>query len=189
MSERLFQFVVTHRWWVVISTLIGVLLAGGGMARLQFSNDYRMFFSPDNPQLQAFEQLQNTYTQNDNVLFVLAPADGRVFTRDSLAAVAELTRRAWQLPYSLRVDSITNFQHTSADGDDLRVEDLVPDAQTLSDDQLRRKQAIATADPLLVNRLISPDASVTGVNVTVQLPGRHLGEVPEVADAARALAA
>ncbi|MEJ2590308.1 MAG: MMPL family transporter [Candidatus Thiodiazotropha sp.] len=189
MSERLFQFVLTHRWWVVASTLIAVLLTGSGMARLQFSNDYRMFFSPDNPQLQAFEQLQNTYTQNDNVLFVLAPADGRVFTRDTLAAVAALTRRAWQLPYSLRVDSITNFQHTRADGDDLRVEDLVRDAQTLSDEQLRRKQAIATADPLLVDRLISPDASVTGVNVTIQLPGRHLGEVPEVAEAARALAA
>lgn len=189
MSERFFQFVLNRRLPVIALTVIAVLLMGGGLGRLQFSNDYRMFFSRDNPQLQAFEQLQNTYTQNDNVLFVLAPADGRVFTRDTLTAVAELTRRAWRLPYSLRVDSVTNYQHTSADGDDLRVGDLVPDAQSLSDAQLRGKQAIATSDPLLVNRLISPDAGVTGVNVTIQLPGRHLGEVPEVAQSARALAA
>ena len=73
---------------------------------------YRMFFSEENPQLNAFEQLQNTYTKNDNVLFVIAPQNGKVFTRETLSAVAELTREAWQIPYSIRVDSITNFQHT-----------------------------------------------------------------------------
>ncbi|MCG8122887.1 MAG: MMPL family transporter, partial [Candidatus Thiodiazotropha taylori] len=43
------------------------------------------------------------------------------------------------------------------------------------------KQQIATNDPLLRNRLISPSAHTTGVNVTVQLPGKKLTEVPEVA--------
>jgi hypothetical protein len=180
MSERFFQSILNHRWLVIALSLILTGLLGSGITRLEFSNDYRMFFSEKNPQLQAFEQLQNTYTKNDNVLIVIEPKDGKVFTRDTLSAVAELTQQAWQIPYSLRVDSITNYQHTHAEGDDLVVEDLVLNPQSLSETELAEKEAIAIDDPLLVNRLISPDASVTGINVTVQLPGKHLNEVPEV---------
>ncbi|MES9849847.1 MAG: MMPL family transporter, partial [Candidatus Thiodiazotropha sp.] len=79
-------------------------------------------------------------------------------------------------------------QHTHAEGDDLIVEDLVLDPQSLNDEELAEKQRIATSDPLLVNRLISPSAHTTGVNVTVQLPGKKLTEVPEVANRAREMA-
>ncbi|WP_316368675.1 efflux RND transporter permease subunit [Candidatus Thiodiazotropha sp. CDECU1] len=185
MSESFFRFVLNNRLLVIFLAIVISLLMGSGARHLEFSNDYRMFFSEENPQLKAFDQLQNTYTKNDNVLFVLAPKDGKVFSRETLSAVAELTKESWQVPYSLRVDSITNFQHTQADGDDLIVEDLVLDPSSLSDDELAEKQQIATSDPLLVNRLISPTAHTTGVNVTVQLPGKKLSEVPEVAEKAR----
>jgi len=188
MSERFFDLVLTRRVWVILLWLLVTALLGSGLQRLVFSNDYRMFFGKDNPQLNAFEQLQNTYTKNDNVLFVLAPQDGRVFTRETLAVVQDLTEAAWRLPYSLRVDSVTNFQYTHAQGDELVVEDLVSEPRDLSDAELAEKRRIAVNDPLLVNRLISPSAHVTGVNVTIQLPGKSLDEVPQVAAAARELA-
>jgi predicted RND superfamily exporter protein len=188
MSESFFRFVLNNKLLVIFAAIAISLLMGSGVRHLAFSNDYRMFFSEENPQLKAFEQLQNTYTKNDNVLFVIAPKDGKVFTRENLSAVAKLTKESWQIPYSLRVDSITNFQHTHAEGDDLIVEDLVSDPQSLSDEELVEKQRIATSDPLLVNRLISPSAHATGVNVTVQLPGKQLTEVPEVAKRAKEMA-
>jgi predicted RND superfamily exporter protein len=188
MKERFFNFVLNWKYPVILLSVLITAALGTGLQKLAFSNDYRMFFSEANPQLTAFEQLQDTYSKNDNVLFVLAPRDGRVFTRETLTAVQELTQEAWQIPYSLRVDSISNFQYTSAEGDDLLVEDLVLDAQALSDAELEQKRRIAVQDPLLVNRLISPSAHVTGVNVTIQLPGKKLSEVPEVAEAARQLA-
>jgi len=61
---------------------------------LKFDTDYRVFFSEDNPELLAFERLKNTYTKNDNVLFVLAPKDGQVFSHETLVAVAWLTKAA-----------------------------------------------------------------------------------------------
>ncbi|MBW9258639.1 MAG: MMPL family transporter [Candidatus Thiodiazotropha sp. (ex. Lucinisca nassula)] len=181
MSESFFRFVLKHKILVILLTVAVSLMMGSGVQHLRFNNDYRMFFSEENPQLKAFEKLQNTYTKNDNVLFVIEPQDGSVFTRRTLTAVSELTKEAWQIPYSIRVDSITNFQHTYAEGDDLIVEDLVLDPASLSDEDLTAKQQIATNDPLLRNRLISPSAHTTGVNVTVQLPGKKLTEVPEVA--------
>lgn len=188
MSERFFRGVLAWRWAVVCLAVLGALSLGAGARHISFSNDYRMFFTAENPQLRAFEALQDTYTKNDNVLFVLAPRDGRVFTRDTLALVEWLTREAWQIPYSIRVDSVSNFQHTRADGDELLVHDLVLDAESLSDDEIADAHSIAVAEPLLRNRLISPSGHVTGINVTIQLPGKQLSEVPEVAAFAEQLA-
>ncbi len=188
INGRFFRFVLTHPWMVVILSILLIAAIGSGARYLQFKNDYRMFFSEDNPQLQAFEAMQNTYTKVDNVLFVISPKDGNVFTRETLATVEWLTKEAWQIPYSIRVDSITNYQHTEAEGDDLLVANLVEDAEKLTDAQLEKIREIALHEPLLVGRLISPDGAHTGINVTIQLPGKKLDEVPTVAEFAERLA-
>ncbi|HHH43822.1 MAG TPA: RND family transporter [Gammaproteobacteria bacterium] len=190
MSQSLAEWLVRWRWLTVALVLIFVGLAASGVRFLGFSNDYRVFFSAENPQLLAFENLQNTYTKSDNVLFVLAPADGNVFTPRTLEAVEWLTKQAWQIPYSIRVDSVTNFQHTRAEEDDLIVEDLVMQADRLDPEQLEYVRKVATSEPLLVNRIVSPEGHVTAVNVIIQLPGVHpAAEVPEVVRFSRELAA
>jgi len=180
------EWVIRWRWWLILLCIAATVAAGSGARFLEFTTDYRVFFSKENPQLQAFEELQDVYNKNDNVLFVIAPKDGKVFTRDTLATVEWLTEAAWQLPYSSRVDSITNFQYTYAEGDDLVVSNLIENADTLSNQQLTRVKEIALAEPLLINRLISPRTHVTGVNATILLPGKGLHEVPEVVAKARA---
>mgnify|MGYP001811724035 FL=1 len=119
------DFLFKWRWLVVIGALGVGFLAASGAQLIEFKNDYQYFFREDNPQLRAFEDLQEIYTKNDNTLIVIAPDSGKVFSPDTLAAVGEVTERAWQLPFATRVDSITNFQHTRADEDDLIVDDLV----------------------------------------------------------------
>jgi len=188
MGKSYGEWLARWRYLVLVVVIALVAIAASGARFLTFKTDYRVFFSADNPQLQAFEQLQNTYTKTDNVLFVLAPKDGNVFTNETLASVIELTEASWQIPYSIRVDSITNYQHTEADGDDLIVDDLVPDAGQLDAAALERIRDIATHEPLLVHRVISPDGRVTGVNVTVQLPDPEVQtgkEVPRVTAFAR----
>ncbi len=148
--------------------LIAVLAYGGKF--LHFQSDYRIFFRDDDPYLLAHEQQQAEYTKSDSLLFILAPADGEVFTREMLAAVEFLTAESWRMPLAIRVDSITNFQHTRASGDDLAVSDLVRDARSLSDAQLAERRRIALSEPLLVNSLISERGHVTAVNVRLNLP-------------------
>jgi predicted RND superfamily exporter protein len=190
MTRSVAEWLVRWRWALFVSAWLLVVLSVGGARLLAFSNDYRVFFSKQNPQLLAFQQLQNTYTKSDNVLFVLAPDDGKVFTAETLSAVEWLTTQAWQIPYSIRVDSVANFQHTQAEGDDLVVEALVTDAAAYSPQDLERIRQIALQEPLLVDRLISPDGRVTGVNVVVQLPGSSpASEMPAVVDFSRNLAA
>ena len=185
MIDKFTRLMIRWRYAVVLVSLGLVALAGYGGQYLAFSNDYRVFFGADNPQLQAFERMQNTFNKNDNISFVITPKDGRVFSAETLSAILEITEEAWQIPFSTRVDSITNYQHTSADGDDLVVDDLVRDPTGLSNEDLQQLQFIAVNEPLLLHRLISPDSHYTSVNVILQLPGEKLDEVPMAVTFAR----
>ncbi|MEL6820943.1 MAG: RND family transporter, partial [Calditrichota bacterium] len=158
--------VIQWRWAVIIATFLLVMLAGRGATGLFFDTEYRAFFGEDNPELQAFEELQNVYTKNDNILFVVSPENGAVFSPEHLEAIEKLTSDAWQLPFSIRVDAVTNYQHTYSEEDDLIVADLIANAGSLPDSALAAAKAVALKEPLLRKRLVNPDASVTGVNVT-----------------------
>ncbi len=191
LEQAYSRWVMNHRLLIIVSTLVLVALVARGMGNLEFTNNYRVFFSQDNPELLAFEALEKTYSKNDNVLFVITPKDGKVFTREILTVIKDLTDKAWQIPYSTRVDSITNYQHTEAMlEDDLKVGDLVEDPASLTQADLDKIRRVALNEPLLKHRLISPDGKTTGVNITIHLPGKNLAtENPEVVAFARDLAA
>lgn len=189
MVTKYAQAIIRRRWLVLLFTLIWVGLAASGGKNLAFTTDYRAFFAPGNPQLQAFENMQNTYDKSDNVLMVITPKDGQVFTAQTLSQIQWLTEQAWQTPFSTRVDSITNYQHTRAIEDDLEVADLVYEIADYSAADLAELKDIAVNEPVLVNRLINQDASVTALNITTQLPGKSLDEVPQVVSFVRDLAA
>jgi len=180
------QWILRYRWIIIIASIMVVMFAASGGKNLKFTNDYRVFFSEENPQLKAFDALERMYTKNDNVMFIVTPKDGDVFTKQTLSVIEELTKQAWQLPFSIRVDSVSNFQHTLAEEDDLIVKDLVEDAETLSVDEITNIKKVAMKEPLLINKLISKTAAVTGVNATIQLPGKdETKEVPAVVAKAR----
>ncbi len=182
------RFSVDHPWTVLLLTTLLVIFSAMGAQKLVFKADYRVFFGESNPQLEAFEKMQRVYAKTDNVAFVLAPKDGNVFSEKTLRAIQELTRAAWQIPFSSRVDSVTNFQHTSAEGDDLLVMDLVPEDEPLPAERLDRIRRIATSEPLLLKRIVNATGSVTVVNVTLQLPEKDpVHEVPQVVEKARAI--
>ncbi len=187
IENRFSKWVITYRWWIIVATLLITGLAGSGVRFLTFDNDIRVFFSKENPQLKAFEALENTYTKHDTVFFAIAPMDGNVFTKRNLEAVKELTAASWKIPYSSRVDSVTNFQHTRGEEDELIVEDLVDDPTRLSDDGLKRIKKIAMSEPFLLNNLISSSGHVTGIVVSMIKPEQSMNEALFVAKYARDL--
>ncbi len=181
------DFVLRHRVAIVIVFLLATAAAASGLPRLYLVDDYRYMFSPDNPQLRDFDALEKIYTKNDNIFFILAPKNGDIFTRENLAMLEDWTQESWQIPYSIRVDSITNFQHTEAEGDDLLVADLIKNATSLSDEEIEKRRTSALSEPMLLNRLIALDSKVTGINVTLQMPGKNPQESTKISDYANDL--
>ena len=173
--DRFSELVVARRWLVILAAVVAVLALAYGGRFLSFRADTREFFSQDNPLVVALEAHENTYTKDDHLMFVLAPKDGNVFTREVLAAVEELTEASWQIPYSSRINSLTNFQQIEAEGDDLRVFPLVEDASSLSEGDIERIRQIALASPQLSGRLLSEDGAVTAVFAA--LPSKPSGDI------------
>ncbi len=146
------------------------LWRGCSKAKLSINSEKRYFFYDDNPHLLFKEAFEERYTNAHNILIIVAPKNQMIFTSDTLAAVEELTALSWDVPNATRVDSITNFQHTRADGDELIFEEIVVDASLLSRQQLDVIRERSLSETLLVNRLISPIGHVTGINITINKP-------------------
>lgn len=177
-STSLTNTIIKWRWLVVILSILIVGYSGSGARFLTFDTNYRVFFGEENPELKAFDELQKIYTKTDNITFVIKPRNGNVFSKETLQLIYELTSDSWQLPYSTRVDSISNYQHTSAIGDDLTVIDLVEDPESLTEQDLLHIKNIVMNEPLLVHNLISEDEYATGINITFSFPEKDITEVP-----------
>ncbi|MCP5019430.1 MAG: MMPL family transporter [Ketobacter sp.] len=187
MHHPISHWLVQHRLPLFILSILAVAFLAFGATKLTVKSDYKIFFEADNPQLVANEMIQNRFSASDNVLLVLNPANGDIFNRENLHAIEELTEAAWQIPYSQRVDSITNFQNTAVDGDDLMVEDLVQDALSLSPQEISQRKEIALNEPLLVHRLISPTGHVSALNVQLNLPEDQTMAIPVVMEKVRSI--
>jgi len=182
------EWILKWRWLLIVASLAIAFGAASGARHLGFSTDYRVFFSDDNPQLEAFENLQKIYTKDDNIQFVIKPDSGDIFTPRLLTAVRDLTEQSWKTPFATRVDSLTNFQHSYAQADDLTVRDLISRRGTVSQAQADEAKEIALVEPLLENRMISPDGKTVAININLTLPGKSLEEGPEAMAFARVIA-
>ncbi|MYE13825.1 MAG: MMPL family transporter [Gammaproteobacteria bacterium] len=189
-AARFAEHVLAAPWRVILATLLLVAAAAGGIATLEFSASYRIFFDEHNQELLELEALENTYGKNENIVFLIVPDDGDATSENALSAAVWLTEAAWYTPYSRRVDSLANFQYTTAEGDDLLVRDLVdPEALTRAEARSRIR-AVALADPRIAGTMLGLKGDVTVVNVTVELPEDGVLEaVTEVAESARSMAA
>ncbi len=171
MRDKIFSWIVGHPLWTALLSILFVIGAGYGAQNLKFNDSYKAFFAEDDPSLVGYEKVQAIFSKTDNVSFYLVPKNGNVFTPEVLSAIKELTNEAWQIPHSSRVDSLTNFQHSWSEEDDLTVEDLLPDYQELTPQVIAKAKQIALNEPLLVHKLISKEGHVSVVNVTVNFSG------------------
>ncbi len=154
--------------WLMIT-----LLAVSGITRLEFTSNHRAFFSEDNPELLALEELEETFSQNDTVFFAIGLRDdlgGDLFAERRLAAVVKLNELAWDLPWSQRVSSIANFQRIEASGDDLEVSPLLPDELPDNAAEWAELKRAVLAEPRVQNLWLSPDGRVAGLSAKINLP-------------------
>lgn len=195
MRDLLFQLVAKRPFLVILAFLAFAFFAASGAQKLVFKSDYRIFFDDENPELVAYESMQKIYSKSDNVSFIIVPpkdeVEGQtVFTAQHLGALKNLTELSWQIPFSTRVDSLTNFQYTYAEEDDMIVEDLVMDAEALSALDLERIRQVATFEPQLVDKIVSKSGHVSVIDVAIKLPGLDpAAEIPEVVSQVRQLQA
>ena len=180
--EKYLSMILRFRWaTLILSTIVMVCLVSG-VRYVTISNDYRIMFSEENPQLVDYEALENTFTSSNRALIAVAPKNENVFTLETLAAIEEITEESWQLPYSSRVDSLTNYFYSYALEDDLLVEQLVDDVLSLEEGDVEDLRAFTLNEIEIAGRLVSHDGKVAGIAVNFILSENPDIEVAEIAE-------
>jgi len=174
MFERYASLVINKPYVILALMITFVVGLASTTSNLIFTSDFRVFFSDDNPQLLAFDHLEDTFNRQENLLFYVAPKDKNIFTKKNLTLVHELTEAGWKFPFVRRVDSIANYQHTAVSGDELTIEYLVDEPSLLTNKKIEEIKSIALNEISLINNRISTDSSVTAVNILVNPPNGDL---------------
>ena len=186
-QDRYIDAILRYRWIVIAAAVLLMAAMTAGVRFISVTNDYRVLFSEDNPQLLAFDALENTYATSNAALIAITPKHGSAFSREALGAIEEMTGAAWRTPYSSRVNSLTNYTHSEASGDDLIVAPLVEDAQALNDAGVARVERIALEAAEIAGRLVSRDGRTAGVAVNFVLPENPDQAVVEITDYLRSI--
>jgi len=149
-----------------------LLVAASGSQFLSFTTDFRSYFSPENSQLRAFEQLETNFNKQDTLVFLVEMKDEStsVLNPDGLKFLNELTDTAWQIPFVRRVDSLINYQRIESTDDELIVNDLVPYDEKITEERITQLSSYIQQQPRLINNLISEDESLALVIVSLSLP-------------------
>lgn len=169
MFSHFARFVVYRPWLAIFVSVLMVFLMSIGIKDFRMTNNPRTFFGNENPDYEVLKNLEAMYGNREVVVFVLHPHNDDVFTRANLDLLERMTQELWQMPAAIRVSSLTNFQHTEVNGDDLYTHPLIESALTLSDQQIAVIRSIALSEPALVRSAISDKGHVAAIAVNVTM--------------------
>ena len=187
MLQRYTEWLLKNHKWLLLLALLTTTVLAAGVRQLSFTNDFRIYFSADNPQLAALEKMEAIFGKQEAIYFFITPKSGDLFSREHLSLIHELTEAAWDLPHVSRVNSLTNYQHTEANGDDLNTDYLLRERTELTTEKIAAIKRVALNEPTLLNHLISKDGKATGLVARLRLPENNQKAPDEAVHAARTL--
>lgn len=161
------HMLVRYRW-VLSAMLAAIVLAlAPFIGKLSLTNEYAAQLGEDYAALLDYQTLEQDYASEDAIFITVAPNSGSVFAPTVLDLIEKITIESWQIPYSQRVDSLTNFQHVTATADDILVQDLFENSLTLSAADIEKKRLIALNELTLNNLLIAGDGKAAAISITL----------------------
>lgn len=169
MSNSIASILLRYRYLLSIILLAIAAWLSSSMGSFGFSADFRIFFDDDDPLLVAYESMEKEFTQSYTQIFILESENDDLFSNQQLAGIEWFNNKAWRLPHVSRVLSIANHQHTSADGDDLWVENLFDNPEEYTAEQVEHVQQIVLNEPELLGRLINTNGRIALVIVYLDI--------------------
>ncbi|MEK6625951.1 MAG: MMPL family transporter, partial [Bdellovibrionota bacterium] len=92
---------------------------------------------------------------NDQSVLVGVYDKGGLFTKDNIRLIQTLTDEAWKMTDIVRVDSLTNYNYVSVDGDNIQVDPFLSPERELTQDLLNQKKDLAVNHRIMLNRFIN----------------------------------
>lgn len=176
LAKKWAEWVMNHRITSIVLVVLGALILGAGGKDAEFSANQRDFFKQGDANLAKLVKIEDAYNSDKNVMVLVEPHDKNVFSPNSLKAIQQLTDFGWQVPYSQRVESLSNHLYTQVTEDELFVEYLVEDASQLSKQELQKRRDYAVEKVGVKDYLITREGDLSLVTIILNLPTDRSGE-------------
>ncbi|MCY4427152.1 MAG: MMPL family transporter [Halieaceae bacterium] len=166
--ESLIEIIIKKRWLFLVISVAATIVMSSGLRHVGLNHSYKAYIAEDSWLMRMIGHIEANYVKEDNIFVVIRPNQGDVFQPEVMDVVREFTFQAWSLSHAIRVDSLTNYQHTHAEGDELIVDSLVPEDLDLTPEVIKRVREIALTEPTLRGLYVAEDAKATGINIFFQ---------------------
>ncbi|NVJ59805.1 MAG: MMPL family transporter [Gammaproteobacteria bacterium] len=154
---------VKYSKWISLSLSLFGFISLFFLSKLYLSNDFRVYFSEENPQLRSFDNYEEQFSSHDSIALIAHLDSGSWLEPDKLPLLKQYTKKMWQLPSVTRVNSLTNYQYTYADEDTLYTQHL--------SDYSNQPEALRKAinnDPQLRQTYLSKDETVAVIQADLE---------------------
>ena len=169
-TETCAEKIIQYRYLSILFCLILLVTSFRGVGGIAFSPDTEQFFPEDYPIAENHLQIEDTFYSSDSVIIALGVDEGTVFEPRILNLIEEITNKAWSTPYSIRVDSLSNFSFVRAEGDDLIVEPFIEESLKWNQKKINERSALIEKEEQAYGTILSKDKKTTFINISIDAP-------------------
>ena len=165
------KLLIKYRYLSIGLVIIVVCLLATGLTKLTFNPDLETYFPEGHPAVIRYNEIDDMFIPTDNLIIAVHSNEGTLFNGDSLKVIEELTKKSWTIPYSVRVDSLTNYSYLKSVNDDLIVEPFIEEAEKKSIEFFEKRENLVAGEDIIYKSLISEDKKTSVVSIIVDPPG------------------
>ena len=165
------KLLIKYRYLSIGLIIIVVCLLATGLTKLTFNPDLETYFPEGHPAVIRYNEIDDMFIPTDNLIIAVHSNEGTLFNGDSLKVIEELTKKSWTIPYSVRVDSLTNYSYVKSVNDDLIVEPFIEEAEKKSIEFFEKRENLVAGEDIIYKSLISEDKKTSVVSIIVDPPG------------------
>ena len=111
---------------------------------LKIESDFgvRIWFRTTDPLIKDLNELERKFGNDEKIILAVHTKNG-IFKRDKIELLQQLTEELWQIPQILRVDSLTNYNYSISEGDDLITAPFFDEYEELNDQYVLSRKELA----------------------------------------------
>ena len=143
------KLLIRYRYLSIVLITLVVCVLATGLTKLTFNPDLETYFPEGHPAVIRYNEIDDMFIPTDNLIIAVHSEEGTLFEKDTLSVIEELTDKSWTIPYSVRVDSLTNYSYVQSIRDDLIVEPFIEDPQNKTNAFLERRQDIVSNEDII----------------------------------------
>ena len=154
LRSHVLNFSLNHPRKTLASAIIISLILSLGLLKMETDFSVKVWFDPQDPLIQKLNQFEAQFGSDESVVLVVNYPQG-IFRPEIITSLQEMTAKMWLMPDVVRVDSLTNYQITKVDGDDIKFQSFLEKNYHYSSIELEAKKQEALSHKIMPNFLIN----------------------------------